>query len=114
MGDTVRFGGTLEMAGHDTTISLRRVGAVLDAPKAYTSGLAEGELIEIWRGLRPCTPDGLPIVGRHDRLRNLVFAMGHAMLGMSMGPVTGKLVAQIISGEPPLCDLAPLRWNRFN
>ncbi|HLJ14059.1 MAG TPA: FAD-dependent oxidoreductase [Bryobacteraceae bacterium] len=114
MGEILRFGGTLELAGADSSINLRRVDAVREAAKDYTSGLRDGELIEIWRGLRPCTPDGLPIVGRHDRFQNLVFATGHAMLGMSMGPATGKLVAQIISGEPPLSDLTPLRLSRFN
>ena len=75
--------------------------------------LADAEVLEIWRGHRPCTPDGLPIIGRPDSLANLIIAGGHSMLGVSLGPITGKLVAQIISGEKPEVDLAPMSPVRF-
>ena len=54
------------------------------------------ELVEIWRGLRPCTPDGLPIVGASGKWENLILAAGHATIGMSLGPVTGEIVAQLV------------------
>jgi D-amino-acid dehydrogenase len=72
------------------------------------------ELIEIWRGLRPCTPDGLPFLGRPRGYDNLVIAAGHAMIGMSLSPVTGKLVSQLVANETPQIDLSPLRIERFN
>ena len=62
---------------------------------------------------RPCTPDGLPILGRPAGLRNLLVATGHAMIGMSLGPVTGRLVAQLVAGERPSIDLAALSPDRF-
>jgi D-amino-acid dehydrogenase len=115
MGDRLRFAGTLELAGLDLTIDRRRVEAVRRAAGAFLKGGVDDlPLVEIWRGLRPCTPDGLPIVGRPARLDNLILATGHAMIGVSLGPVTGKLVAQLAAGAPPLVDLAPLRPERFS
>ena len=67
----------------------------------------------VWRGLRPCSPDGLPIVGRPDGVENLVLSTGHTMLGLALAPVTGRLVAELIAGEPASHDLAPLSPNRF-
>ena len=71
------------------------------------------ELIEIWRGLRPCTPDGLPFLGRSKRFKNLTVAAGHAMIGVSLGPITGKLVAEIVTGEEPSVDVGALEPERF-
>jgi D-amino-acid dehydrogenase len=113
MGGWLRFAGTLELAGLDLAIDRRRVEAVRQAPARYLRLPSDLPLVEIWRGLRPCTPDGLPVIGRSARLDNLILATGHAMIGLSLGPVTGKLVAQLATGAPPLLDLAPLRPERF-
>jgi D-amino-acid dehydrogenase len=71
------------------------------------------ELLEIWRGLRPCTPDGLPLVGCPRGFENLVMAAGHAMVGMSLGPSTGKLVARLAGGSTPPADVHLLDPDRF-
>jgi D-amino-acid dehydrogenase len=115
MGETLRFAGTLELAGLDFSINQRRVRAILRAVPEYLPDLnpANLELIEIWRGLRPCTPDGLPYLGRARRYDNLTIAAGHAMIGVSLGPVTGKLVSQVVAGEPPRIDLAMFSVERF-
>jgi len=73
----------------------------------------EEPLVELWRGLRPCTPDGLPIIGRPPHLSNLIVAAGHCMLGISQGPATGKLVAHLVLGREPEIDLTPFRVDRF-
>jgi len=70
-------------------------------------------VLQVWRGLRPCTPDGLPIVGRPAGLANVVLATGHAMMGLTLAPVTGRLVAELMSGEPPSHELRPLSPDRF-
>jgi len=114
MRETLRFGGTLELAGLDFAINERRLNAILRAARRYLVDMGELETVEIWRGLRPCTPDGLPIIGRPPAFDNLIVAAGHAMLGMSLGPITGKLVAQIVCGEPPALDLRALRPERFS
>ena len=113
MGDLLRFGGTLELAGMDLSVSARRVEALRRSASGYIVDTERLELLEIWRGLRPCTPDGLPLLGRSGRLANLIVAAGHAMVGMSLGPVTGKIVAQVASGTAPLVDIALLDPQRF-
>ena len=116
MVDKLRFAGTLELAGLDMDINRRRVDAILRAIPQYMPELRPGqmELMEVWRGLRPCTPDGLPFVGRPKKLTNVIVAAGHAMIGVSLGPVTGKLVAQLIADENPSIDLSALDVDRFN
>ncbi len=115
MGDMLRFGGTLELAGMDLSINKRRVAAILNAVPRYLPDLNPNNLkhIETWRGLRPCTPDGLPFLGRSRTYKNLTVAAGHAMIGVSLGPITGKLVSQVVTGQTPAIDLGPLRVDRF-
>ena len=109
MGPYLRFAGTLELAGIDFSINQRRVDAIRRGPPDHFEGMDDLELVEIWRGLRPCTPDGLPIVGASGKWENLILAAGHATIGMSLGPVTGEIVAQLACGETPEFDLEPLR-----
>lgn len=116
LDDMLRFGGTLELAGLDLTINRRRVHAILKAVPAYLSDIRTDrlELLEIWRGLRPCTPDGLPLIGRCPAVKNLILAAGHAMQGLSLAPATGKLTAQIALSEKPFLDIAPMSLERFH
>ena len=115
MGDTLRIGGTLELAGMDLTINRRRVDAILNAVSSYLPAFDIGshEILETWCGLRPCTPDGLPFLDRVPDVPNLIVAAGHAMIGVSLGPVTGKLVRQIVAGERTGSDLDLLAVDRF-
>jgi len=113
LGHALRIAGTLELAGMDFSFHPGRVTAVRESACDFLSGIDTANVIEIWRGLRPCTPDGLPVIGRTPELQNLIVAAGHAMLGMSLGPVTGKLVSQLVSEEGVLLDVAPLRPERF-
>jgi D-amino-acid dehydrogenase len=114
MGEFLRFGGTLELAGLDLSVNQRRVDALRRNALRCIEGADALTLLEIWRGLRPCTPDGLPLLGRSRRFENLVLAAGHAMVGMSLGPVTGQLVAQLVAGAAPAPDLRLLDPNRFS
>lgn len=112
-GPILRFGGTLELAGLDLSINRRRVDAITRGAHQFLTLPADLSMREVWRGLRPCTPDGLPIIGRPGRWDNLVLATGHAMLGLTLGPITGRLVADVITGVKPALDLAPLAPDRF-
>lgn len=116
MGDRLRFAGTMELAGLDTSINLRRVNAILRAIPKYIAALepAAAEYAEVWAGLRPCTPDGLPFIGRFSRWENLIAATGHAMIGISLAPITGKLVKEIVHGKAPSVDLHLLRPDRYS
>ncbi len=103
MGKNIRFGGTMEITGVDHRISINRVKGIVDAiPKYYPDlKVAMPEVKNIWHGLRPCSPDGLPYIGRSKKIQNLTFATGHAMMGLSLGPGTGKLVADLVTGNSP-------------
>jgi D-amino-acid dehydrogenase len=113
LGDRMRLAGTLELAGLDLSINERRVEAIRRGAREYLDGLDAMETGDVWRGLRPCTPDGLPILGRSRPFENLILATGHAMIGVSLGPVTGSLVAQIACGGKPDLELAALSPGRF-
>ena len=115
MGDMLRFAGTLELAGLDFSINERRVQAILKAVPEYFPDLSPDylDMTEIWCGLRPCTPDGVPFLGRAPGVENVIVAAGHAMIGISLGPITGKLVAELISDEVPSIDLSAMKVDRF-
>ena len=109
----LRLSGTLELAGLDLSIDRRRVAAVRSSLARVLRGMSERRVLEVWAGLRPCTPDGLPVIGRAPGLPGLVLATGHAMKGLALAPVTGRLVAQLLTGETPEHDLTPFRPDRF-
>ncbi|MFM1768886.1 MAG: hypothetical protein RJA22_1415 [Verrucomicrobiota bacterium] len=115
MNGSLRFGGTMEIAGLNEEINPVRVRGIIKAVPAYYPDfqVADFDGIAPWRGLRPCSPDGLPYLGRTARAANLILATGHAMMGLSLGPITGKLVAQIASGDRPQFDLGLLSPDRF-
>ncbi len=115
MGDTLRFAGTMEIAGVDTSITRRRVEAILNAVPGYMGGFQPSEFdhVEPWAGLRPVSPDGVPYIGRFRAYPNLIAATGHAMIGMSLAPMTGKVVAEIATNAKTSVDLALLSPDRF-
>ena len=116
MEDQMRLAGTLELAGFDQSINMPRVQAVLETVRAYFPDMdpRSFELLEIWRGLRPCSPDGLPYLGRTPHYDNVIIATGHGMLGISLAPITGKIVSQLASNQQPSQNIASLGVERFN
>jgi D-amino-acid dehydrogenase len=116
LNGALRFGGTLEISGLNETINPARVRGIINAVPGYYPDFAPADFdgLQPWRGLRPCSPDGLPYLGRTAKYANLTLATGHAMMGMSLGPVTGSLVAEIISGVPPRIDLSLLSPDRHH
>jgi D-amino-acid dehydrogenase len=116
MNGKLRFGGTMELAGIDESINPIRVRGIIDAVKRYYPEFTDQDFagIEPWRGLRPCTPDGLPYVGRTAKAQNLVVAAGHAMQGISLAQITAKLAADALEGAPAARDLALLSPDRFD
>ncbi len=115
MGDSLRFAGTMEIAGLDRTIQPSRMEGILKSIPRYFPDFRREDFqsVPVWCGLRPCSPDGLPYVGRTRRYTNLSIAAGHAMMGVSLAPITGKLISQILSGEPPSIGIDLLRPDRF-
>src|SRR5439155_2833913 len=106
---------TMELTGIDEGISATRVGGIVNSVAAYFPDIAPANLKQATArsGLRPCSPDGLPYVGRVARFANLSVATGHAMMGISLGPITGKLIAEILSDESPSCSMEGLRPDRY-
>ena len=109
----LRVAGTLEVAGFDLRLNTARVDA-LRRGAARVLGHDDRSVIDVWAGLRPCAPDGLPVIGRPTALPGLILATGHAMKGISLAPVTGRLVAELVAGEAPSHDLAPFSPDRFH
>lgn len=110
--ESVRFAGTLELVGLDESITARRVDAIYRGATKFF-GLSEPPCIrEVWRGLRPCTPDGVPFIGPMPGCANLTVAAGHAMLGLQSAPGTGRLVADLVTGSTPSFDPRPFRLDR--
>ena len=112
-GGTLRFGGTLQLAGFGMAAPRRRIDGIVSTVRSYLPDLAIGGDREVWTGLRPCTPDSLPLIGRAGPLRNLSVACGHGYIGMGLAPAGGRLAAQIITGEDAGMDAAPFRPGRF-
>jgi D-amino-acid dehydrogenase len=106
----LRLSGTLELAELDLSISQPRIEAIRRGGERWFRGLAGRPRLETRAGLRPCLPDGLPAIGRLD---GVVVATGHAMKGVSLAPITGRLVAQIVAGEQPEVELTPFDPERF-
>lgn len=102
-----RFAGTMEFSGINHRIRAERVAAIAKAAEEFYPGLqiSETEKKNAKCGLRPVTPDGLPYIGKTSRYENLTIATGHAMMGWSLGPATGKLVAEIIGGHKLSMDI---------
>jgi D-amino-acid dehydrogenase len=113
IGDRLRFGGTMEFAGMDLAMRGVRASAALLGGREILVPIEEPGAVEQWCGLRPCTPDGLPIIDRLPSHPNVYIAAGHAMLGYTMGPITGKLIGELVCGAPPSLPLQPLRLSRF-
>jgi len=116
MGGTLRFGGTMEIAGLNEDINPLRVQGIIKAAPLYFPEFKIEDFagIQPWRGLRPCSPDGLPYLGRTRKYPNLTLATGHAMMGLSLGPITGRLVAELIGGDRPSFDLSLLSPDRYS
>lgn len=96
---TLRIAGVLELAGLDSSLNVRRMKGVLRSACRYLPDLQKLKVDEIWRGIRPCTPDGLPVLGRLTSWKNVLVAGGHDGRGLSLGPVTGKYVAGLLGGD---------------
>ena len=114
MGDGVRITGRFELTGpSDRGIPNSRTDALLSGARAALTLPADARATQPWSGLRPATPDGLPMIGRIAPGSPVVVASGHGMLGTTTGPGTGELVAAMVAGEELPIDVAPLSPTRF-
>jgi len=110
--DACRLGGTMEFSGYDTQLNQRRLRALKNGFEGYSEQWQFNSKKEQWCGFRPMTMDGLPFIDRSPRLKNVMIAAGHNMIGLSAAPGTGKLVAEILAGASPHIDPHPYRITR--
>jgi D-amino-acid dehydrogenase len=115
MGGTLRFGGTMEVGGLDLSINPARVRGIVKSVHAYFPKFSERDFegVKPWAGLRPVSPDGVPYLGKSEKFPNLTIAGGHAMMGLSLGPVSGRLVADLLSGDAPFRPIGGMDAGRF-
>lgn len=114
MSGFTRFAGTMELSGINHHIRKNRVQAIAQAAATYYNDLKfeAQDLEQAACGLRPVSPDGLPYIGRLAHWKNVCVGAGHAMMGWSLGPVTGKLISDLISDQKPELDLSPYNPHR--
>ncbi|MBD0284991.1 MAG: FAD-dependent oxidoreductase [Flavisolibacter sp.] len=118
MNGYMRYGGTMEIAPVSNKINLKRVEGMVASVSEYFPDikLSMPEEKDIWYGFRPCSPDGLPYLGRSNKIDNLIIAGGHAMMGLSLGPASGKVVADLVNENQTEVDIklfAPERFSRY-
>ena len=115
MVNRVRLAGTMEIAGLNGQVNRKRAHAFLRSIQNYFPEYEFEKIkdLPVWAGLRPCSPDGLPYIGRNKKFNNLILATGHAMLGFTLGPVTGLLVKEIALEENTSLEINGLSTNRY-
>jgi len=107
-----RIGSTMELAGYDASINRPRLELLRRGAACYLHEPYGEPVLEEWFGWRPMTWDDMPIIDRSPALENVWIAAGHGMLGLSMAPATGKLLAELLCGHAPHIDPAPFRLAR--
>ncbi len=113
MGNELRLGGVLELTNRNTPVDALRAKALVRSIERYLLPQISFDWQQPWSGYRPCSPDGFPIVGWSQRSSNLLYATGHGMLGLSLGPLTGEIVSNLVTGASPRHDLTRWRPSRF-
>jgi len=116
MDTGLRFAGTVELAGLNAPPDWRRSRILLEQGRRMLPGLAAHhaeERLSLWMGHRPSLPDSLPVIGASRATPDVVYAFGHGHVGMTAAPMTGRLVADLISGRRPAIDLSPFAAGRF-
>jgi D-amino-acid dehydrogenase len=108
----IRLAGMLELASVDAAPNYDRAKTLLPLAKDMIPDL-DGEGAQPWMGHRPAFPDSLPVIEQSRTHPNTFFAFGHGQLGLTMGAITGLLIADLATGRKPRVDLTPYRSDRF-
>ncbi len=112
MASGIRATGVAEFAAPDRPADMRFADMVRQLAQGLLPGLRDQATTQ-WMGPRPSHPDSLPVIGRSPQFRNVIYAYGHDHIGLALGGITGRLVADIAADRPPIVDLAPYRPDRF-
>ena len=115
MNGQIRFSGTMELGPANDRIYENRVRGIVESiPKYYPELKVDYPSEKIWYGYRPCSPDGLPYLGRLKKFDNVLIAGGGGMMGLSLGPAYGKVVADLLAGQKIEAEIAGFRPDRFD
>lgn len=114
MPDGVRLAGTLELSGINHRLVRRRLDMLVQGASRCIDGLEDAPVLQQWTGMRPCTADGLPVIGPMPNMAGTWVATGHGMMGITLGPVTALLLGQMMHGEDTAMDVVPMSASRFN
>lgn len=106
-------GSTMEHAGYSPEVTAAGLADLFTGVSALCPALARGEVLRTWAGLRPMTPDGLPIIGREPRLQGLWYATGHGRNGVLLASITAVILGRLLNGENEIEHLATFRPERF-
>jgi D-amino-acid dehydrogenase len=112
-GGALRFAGTMELSGLSERVDRRRLDAMRRSVSRYLTSWPRGEREIEWAGMRPLLPDGLPALGRAPCFDNLFVATGHSMLGVTLAPATGEVMAELLCEDASRVDLRPFDPGRF-
>jgi D-amino-acid dehydrogenase len=112
MLDGIRLTSGVELAGLHAPPDFSRIRRLLPAAREALPGLSD-RVTRQWLGYRPSTPDSLPVIGRSPHSRAVFYAFGHQHLGLTLGAITGQLIAASVTGKQPEIDLTPYRADRF-
>jgi len=115
MNGSIRFGGTMEVGKINKQININRVKGIVESIPKYLPDfkIPVPEQKDIWFGFRPVSPDGLPYIGMSGKFKNLAIATGHAMIGLALGPATGKLIADTFNSKKTSMDIGLFSPQRF-
>jgi D-amino-acid dehydrogenase len=109
-----RFAGAMEIGGDAHVIKEKKIQGITEAIRRYlpSYNFEQPKNAEVWSGLRPCSIDGLPYIGRTQKHKNIIVATGHSMMGISLAPATGKLIEELVSEKPMSLNIAPFNPHR--
>ena len=108
----LRIAGTAEFASLDAAPDYRRSKVLLKHASHYLDGLETKNVTE-WMGHRPMMADSKPVISVSPQHRNVFYAFGHGHYGLTQGPTTGRIIADMVTGNEPSTDLSPFRFDRF-
>ncbi|WP_286768279.1 MULTISPECIES: NAD(P)/FAD-dependent oxidoreductase [Sphingobacterium] len=115
MNGQIRFSGTMELGPANDKIYENRVRGIVESiPKYYPELQVDYPKEKIWYGYRPCSLDGLPYLGRLEKFDNVLVAGGGGMMGLSLGPAYGKIIADLLAGQKIQADIDGFRPDRFD
>ena len=111
MNDGLRAAGTVELAGLNNPINPQRLKLIADTVKTLLPQLSDHD--SEWTGFRPSMPDSMPVIGQSSKDVGVYYAFGHGHIGVTLSGITGKLISELIDGQPPSIDISAFAAQRF-